>query len=224
MKTWYSILFFIAAAIGISSCKNNDNVFKPVVSSFLNVVNATGDTLNYFINGTRQNNASSMFPGGYTLYLPVPAGTQNYQFKKSGSPIVLFGLPLTLKDSTYNSLYITGETAGGAFHIVDTLLVDTALNMCTIRFVNASPDAGNLNVTVGDTVNFKNRPFKSCSAFAATGSGRKEVKIYQTGNNTAKVDTTITFQPNKAYTLFSKGLLNGTGNSKFNVGVIRNTN
>src|ERR1700743_611236 len=92
------ILFFIAASMGLASCKNNDNVFPKKVTTQINVVNASADTLNIFLNGTRQNNNSSLFPGGQSFYLNVPAGMLNYQFKKAGASAVLFGVPLTLPD------------------------------------------------------------------------------------------------------------------------------
>jgi len=91
-----------------------------------------------------------------------------------------------------------------------------------VRFVNASPDAGLLNVFVGDTVNFKSRAYKTSTVFLPTGSGQKEVKIYQVGVATPKVDTVIAFRPGRIYTLFSKGLINGKGNSVFSVGMILN--
>jgi hypothetical protein len=208
------ILFSVIVGIGLSSCKNNDNFFIPVVTT----VNASANTLNFYLNGTRQNNGSSIFPAGSVTHLFVPSGAQNYQFKIAGNPDVLFSVPLTLTPNIYNSLYITGATTATAFNTVDTLRNDTT----TVRFVHASPDAGSLNVFVGDTVNFKSRVFKSSSVFLPVGSGQKHVRIFQTGSATAKVDTIITMQPRRTYTLFAKGLLNGKGASVFDVGIILN--
>jgi hypothetical protein len=213
---------FIVAIIGLASCKNNDEVFKPVVSTYLNIVNASADTLNFYLNGTRQNNGSSFYPGSQSFYLVVPAGQQNYQFKKAGNPFVLFSVPLTLKDSVNNSLYIAGESPDKTFSTLDSLFIDTVANTTQVRFANASPDAGNLSVKVGDTVNFKARSFKTSSVFLPTGSGLKRVQIYLEGAAVPRVDTTIAFNPGRIYTLFSKGLINGKGSSVFGVGLIIN--
>ena len=223
MNTRNSILVLLFALTGLYSCKNNDEVFPVTGVAFFNVVNASTDTLNFYINGTRQNNASSLFPGGQSFYLPVPDGKQNYQFKKAGGFNVLFSVPLNLSDSSNTSLYIYGETAGQAFTTNDVLLRDTShLDTTQIRFVNISPDAGSLNVTVGDTLSFMSQAFKSSTAFKGVGGGQKEVKITQAGAAAPLKDTTIVFQRGYIYTLFSKGLLNGKGNAAFAVGVIIN--
>ena len=224
MNIRYTVLFFIMALIGIESCKDNDNVFKPVTTSALNIVNASPNTLNYYLNGTRQNNTSSLYPAGSVGLQFVPAGLQNYAFKINGQSDALFSYPLTLTVNTINTLYVTGSSVSGVFKSVDTIpnYKDT-LSAYSIRFANAAPDAGNLDVYVGDTVNFKSRVYKSTSIFLLSTSGTKEVKIYRSGSTTTSFDTLITFQPYTNYTIFAKGLLNGTGNSKFGVGIVTNT-
>jgi len=224
-NTAYLILFFIVLIIGIASCKNNDEVFVTYGPAHINVVNAGTDTLNFYLNGTRQNNASSIYPGGQSLYLPVPDGQQNYEVKKIGTANFLFSVPLTTADSSNTSLYVYGETANQTFITHDTLVYyKLHLDTTQIRFVNVSPDAGNLTVTVGDTVHFASQAFKASTIFAPTGGGKKEVKIFQAGAATPLKDTSIVFQPGGVYTLFSKGLLNGKGNAAFGVGVIINVN
>jgi hypothetical protein len=222
MNTRYWVLFFLIALTVLLSCKNNDDVFPAITYTDLTVVNASPSTLNFFLNGTRQNNESSLYPTGYEAHLPLPSGQQNYQFKLAGSSTILFSAPLNLTANRLYSLYVTSESASGAFIHQDTLYRDTLPNMTTIRFVHAAPDIGNLDVYVGDTVNFKNRVFTTTSVFWAIGSGQKEVKIFQTGSSVPKVDTVITFEPNQIYTLFSKGLVNGKGGSVFGVGVVVN--
>jgi len=226
MNNRYLILLFVVA--GFTSCKDNDNVFKTVLYANVNVINASANTLNFYLNGTRQNISSSLAPGSSSGYLSVPSGSENYQFKKAvtaataATSTVLFNLPLSLTDSTNTSVYITGETTDMAFYTTDVLEVDTTANKFTARFVNASPDAGNLTCFVGDTVNFANRAFKSTSSFLPVTNGAQDVKIYFEGNTTAQIDTSITFLANHIYTLYTKGLVKGTGNTKFSLGVVVN--
>jgi len=220
-----SILLFVAGVIGLLSCKNNDNVFKPFTFAHLNFVNASTDTLNIYVNGSRQNNNSSIYPNGQSFYLNVPDGQQNYQFKKAGSPVVLFSIPLTLKDSSTTSIYVYGVPASGTITTNDLLFKYSAFPDTTqIRFINLSPDAGNLDVSVGDTLSFKSQAFKSSTSFGFTRGGKKDVKIYQSGSSIPLADTSLTFQPGSIYTLFSKGVIGGKGNAAFGVGLVINSN
>ncbi len=219
-----SSLFYAAIITGLLSCKNNDSVIRPGLLTGLNVVNATADTLNFYLNGTRQNGLSSVFPAGNSGLLLIPSGLQNYQFKKAGSVNVLFNAPLNFNYNTLNSIYVTGESADKVFKTVDTVpILDTFKFTSGVRFVNAGPDAGIVDVSIGDTVKFRSRAYKSSTIFLLTGSGRKEVKVFISGSATPRIDTTMTFQSNTDYTLFTKGLLNGKGNAAFNVGRLINT-
>jgi len=207
------------------SCKNNDEVFTKKVTTGLNIVNASVDTLNFYLNGTRQNNTSSLYPGGQSYYLSVPAGTQNYQFKKLGTSAILFSLPLNLADSTNTSVFVYGPSASEAFTTTDVFKnLSTFPDSAQVRFVNVSPDAGSLNVAVGDTVSFSSAAFKSSSDFAPLKNGVKEIKVYQAGTATLLKDTSIVFQSGYAYTLYSKGLLKGTGTAAFNIVLSINVN
>ncbi|MFI5139359.1 MAG: DUF4397 domain-containing protein [Sphingobacteriales bacterium] len=224
-NTGYLILLFTALLIGLYSCKNNDEVFVTVKYTYITAINAGADTLNFYLNGTRQNNASSISPAGSPGMLVVPSGLQNYEFKKAGQSVVLFSLPLNLAYNTFNSVYVTGESANSVFKTVDTIpQLNTAQTdtLTAVRFVNAAPDAGNLNVFIGDTVNFKSAAFKSSSKFNLTGRGKKKVTVYLAGIATPIIDTPIIFQPAVSYTLYTKGLLNGKGNAAFGLGLLIN--
>jgi len=223
------IIFSIAVITGFWSCKDKD--FPPPVGATtqLNVTNAGSDTIKYFVNGTRINQFSAIFAGGSTGYLSVLSGTQNYRFSKSneGFP-TLFTTTFTLDTATYYSIFVAGETVDKSFLIVDPIVAarallstDTTFTTSVIRFVNASPDAGPLEVRVGggDTVHVTNAAFKSASSYMMFKAGLKEVKVYQSDSTTPKIDTVITFNTGNIYTLFTKGLVNGKGAAEFNVGL-----
>lgn len=223
MGSRYLVSFFLIVLLaGFAACKNNDNVFTPVYVTGLTVVNAGNDTLNFYVNGTRQNNLSNLFPGGSLLQPAEIAGAQNYQFKKFSSQAISFSVPLTLTKNTYNSLYIAGNTTDRIFSTVDTLYRATLASKATIRFVHTSPDIGNLDVYVGDSVSFKSLVYKKSAPFQVFTTGARTVKIYQSGSLTPLVDTLISFSANRVYTLITRGSLTGRGTSVFNVGVVQN--
>ncbi|ASU33256.1 DUF4397 domain-containing protein [Mucilaginibacter xinganensis] len=224
MNTRFIILLLVVAVAGWASCKNNDNVFPKTATVGLNIINASNDTLNLFINGTRQTNFS-LTSGGQSFYLPVAAGLQNYQFKKNGGVDILFSVPLNLKaDSINNSLYITDETTASSFSKFD-FLDTTGINTtpkAKIRFVNASSDAGSLNVTVGSKVSFSSIAFKQIGAFTIIDTGLMAMKVKVAGSDIVKVDTSMTLAAGHMYTLFSKGSLTGKGTAKLSVALARN--
>ena len=220
MNTRFIIILFIVAAIGFSSCKNNDNVFTPKLTAYYKIINGSADTLNYYLNGTRQNNGSSLVPGGAEFYLPVPVGSENFQFKKNGAADVLFSVPEKLDTANY-SLYIAGLSVNQTFRTTDFFNPDTTQAIDTLtqaRFVNASPDIGDLDVYIGDTLKYKSREFKSSSDFIIFGKGKKHVTVYLAGTKTPlQKDTSFVMSDHIIYTIYAYGLKNGKGASKFNV-------
>ncbi|OOQ60977.1 hypothetical protein BC343_21215 [Mucilaginibacter pedocola] len=208
---------------GIYSCKKGDDSVptSSTLTTSLNVVNTTTDTLNFYLNGSRVNTTSSLYPFGYTGYLPVPFEDQNYQFKRPRSSDVLFNLQLALDTNKVYSVYIAGENADDTFTTRDTLIADTA-SRPKIRFVNASPGSGNLNVVINDTLRFSTRAYKTTTVFIPISAGIKHVQIYNTGSTVALSDTSRTFIAGRQYTLFAKGRITGTGGQKFGTGLVVN--
>jgi hypothetical protein len=222
MNIKLSFLLMAILAFGLASCKKTGDASPAAVQNTnLNVTNASTDTLNYYLNGTRVNNASYIYPLGSSGYLGVAVGQQNYQFKSLRSPVVLMSLALALDSGKTYSLYVAGRSADLTFSTIDTLVADTG-NLATIRFVNASPDAGNLDVMVGDTVNFKSRAFKTSTVFLPVIPGDKRIRIYQSGSSTPKIDETRTLIAGRVYTLFTKGSLKGTGTAALSTGIVVN--
>lgn len=213
----------------MAACKKQDNYAVPNPPAFppiLDVVNATSDTLDYFINGTRQNNFSDIYANGATNYAFVLFGTANYSFKKAGNPVTLFKQSLTLDTATFYSLFVCGESADKTFLITDNLGQTTAIdklnNMAAVRFVNASPNAGSLDVkvSVGTSLTFAGYDYKSVSSFRALRDTVDSVKVYAAGTTQLLKDTVITPISGQAYTLFSKGTPGSRGAKAFGLVLI----
>jgi hypothetical protein len=213
------------SVLGFAACKVGDDTVpqSESLTTTLNVVNATTDTLNYYLNGSRVNTTSALYPFGYTGYLSVKYADQNYQFKRLGNADVLFNLPLALDTNKIYSLFVAGQTADDTFTSIDTLVSDTA-SRPKIRFVNASPGSGDLDVRVGegDTINLKVRAYKSTSVFLPIGPGVKHIRVFRAGSSIAIADTSRTLTAGRIYTLFAKGTLTGTGGKKFGTGLVVN--
>jgi hypothetical protein len=225
-------LFILVVVAGWLSCKKNNDAPTVQLTTKLNVVNASLNTINFYLNGTRLNNTTSYYPGGTLGYLSVTSGIQNYQFKIAGNENVLFTKSLTLDTGKIYSLYISGQTADNAFMTTDVLTADTSGN-ALVRFVNASPDSnplvvafegGSTSTTILDTIKFTNVAYKATTDFIKVKGGfSHNVSVYQASSPlNPKRDTTVTLNSGQIYTIYSYGLVGTAGNQGLNTSLIVN--
>lgn len=230
MNTRFKILFFIGAVACLTSCKKNNDAPDATITTSLNVVNASNNTINFYQNGTRLNNTGSYLPGGTLGYLTVKAGLQNYQVKIDGTADPLFTLPLTLDSTKTYSLYISGKTAESVFYTTDVLAADTN-GMAQLRFVNASPDAGPLVLAFEDrdasnaivsTPQFKDVSYKTTTGFIKVKSGVFNLGVYKSSSPLNPKRDTVTLNGGSIYTFYSYGETGSAGNQGLGTGLIVN--
>ena len=230
MNTRLYVILFLAFLAGFSACKKRSDTALPAHSTLLNVVTASADSVNYYMNGTRLNNNSNLYPQTASGYVGVLAFAQNYQVKKvfntAGVNIQqLFSLPLNLDTAHYYSLFIAGESASLAFKTIDSLKSDTIKGTCKVRFVNASPDAASFDLVAGSASTFAGQGFGTASGFRlADTSSVAHVALYPAGSSTPVVSGTVALLQGKSYTIYTTGKLNGTGSSALGLAVMINYN
>ncbi|MCC8424025.1 DUF4397 domain-containing protein [Mucilaginibacter sp. UR6-11] len=209
MNSRLLLLCLIIAVSGFLSCKkNSDDLPVSYNSTFIGVTNASADTLNVYQNGTRLNIGSTLLPSGQYTNLLVKAGTNNFQFKKAGSPNTLIDTKITLLDTVAYTLFVAGQSADKVFLLRDTVANDSTAK---VRFVNASPDAGSLDFSIANGPVYKSRAFKSATPFISVSPGKVVYSIYRQGIAVPLAMGTLTLTKHTSYTLFTKGLVNGTG-------------
>jgi hypothetical protein len=240
------IIILLAAVIGLYACnKASDSPIATAPATVLNVINTTTDTLNYYLNGTRQNSVSAIYSGGSSGYLSVQSTQQNYQFRKNGHSEVLFSLPLTLdtvhrlyadtviiKNATTGastlitqrirgySLFVNGESPDKTFLKLDTIKVNT--DSSTVRFVHSANGAPALDLSIGD-VSFKNQSYGSMSKFKTQSAGaNKIINVYLAGGTAVKATQKLTLVAGTTYTLYVKGVPDAVGTAALTVGVFVN--
>lgn len=230
MNIRVKILLVIAGVVCLwSACKKNDDRPQAKLTTNLNVVNVSNNAINFYQNGTRLNNTGSYIPGGTLGYIPVLAGTQNFQVKVAGNADPLFSLPLALDTGKLYSLYI-GPTAGDTFSTTD-VFESPGADSIMVRFVNASPDAGLLGVsfhssdansTVITPAEFKDVEYKRTTNFIATPSGELILNVYRSSApSDPKIDT-LTFNSGGVYTIYSYGTLGSGGITNLNTRLVIN--
>ena len=225
-------LLNIVFILGLSSCKKNNDAPVNTKKDSLMVINASADTVNIYLNGTRLDNNSDLSPGISTIYYSAPFGPQAFQIKKKFNPVTsvvepLFTITSPADGHPYHSLFIVDETQANAFFTVDTLAFVPDSATCYVRFVNASVDAGNLDFTANNT-KFSNQAFKTGSGFkpvtvSTSTDTPAMINVYHTGQTSPIINESYQLIPGQAYTFWTQGKLNGTGNLIFSVGAAINS-
>jgi hypothetical protein len=209
MKLKLFVFIIFIGVIAIASCKKgNDDAPETPLKTSINFVNASADTINFYVNGTRLNITAASYPLASTGYLATPLGEQNYEVKKDRNPNILFNLVLPVDTGKVYSFFVTDNTSENTFTVVDTLKrVDT---LAMIRFVHTSPKMGAVKIEVGDTTKFANVEFKSVSDYEHIRPGIKQIRVTDVATGKQLINETRNLQVGRAYTLFIKGALTAT--------------
>jgi len=223
-KIIYYIISFTALTMALASCVKNDVPVPSNGSVSVNVINASEEVLNFYLNGTRQNNVSGIFPLGATGYSAIARGNQVAAFRKQFNTTkftdadTLFTLPIRLDSvgtGVRYSVFIAGTTRSTAFTILDTTAIDQ--KNARLRFISASPAVTGLRVYLNDTLRFTSNAFKSVSTFNPVGNGQKIIKIRPLNSNNDLYTSTVTLNAGLSYTLFSAG-----SGANFRAGLVLN--
>jgi hypothetical protein len=216
-----SLLAFCALA----SCVKNDPIIRNNAGVNVNVINATDEVINFYLNGTRQNSVTGIYPLAANGYVSIPFGSKLFTFRKlfNNQSFVnadtLFTLPVQLDSvgaGTRYSIFAGGLTRSTAFVLKDVLEPDA--KSAKMRFVVASPNTTGLRVFIDDALFLTGGAFKSATNFEILPTDKKiKIDILPATGTVPLYTTTFTFPAGSIYTLFSQG----SGNT-FKAGLILN--
>lgn len=225
-KRYFYPIVICAAALAVWSCnKSGDDIPKLSPTSKLNVINAVTDirAIDFYLNGTRQNNNSAIYLFNTSGYLSVLTGEQQYQFKSDTDRTLLADVKLNPAkvDSSY-TLVLAGQQSKNnlaPIFLSDYFPTNSNTANAMMRYVQASPGTQAYDVFVGDTLSFKNKVYKGFTTFQGVRAGKKTVKVMAAGTTTPIFNGTVTIQAGSYYTLLTQGVINGAGNNAFGVSI-----
>ena len=212
---------------GMAACtKDTGNSVTQTPVSVFAVINASPNcpASDFYLNSTMVN-ASAFTYGSYLGYVNGPVGATKFGLYNTGTLNAIATDTTTLVQNHAYSVFFTNLIATPTFVILRDTIVGPATNSASIRLVNVSPDAPNVDLAIGNTVYATNISYKQASKFINIPPiGNDTLKIRQTGTTTvlAKVSA-VTIQLGAVYTIWLEGFANppATGEG-LNAGLMQN--
>jgi hypothetical protein len=219
------LLMVLIGVLTLQSCKKETSR-ATAGGTYLSVVNASPSlaTYNVYLNDSQANTAALPF-GGVISYLQLTAGDYSTKITAASSIESLLTKKVSLAENTVYSLFLISNS-----NALDGLLVTDGINGATdkafIRFINLSPDAPALDMTVkGATTSIvSNQSFKSASAFTAIDPNTYTFDLKLNTDGTVKTSLpSVVLNAGVYYTVISRGLLTpSSGQQNFSAQLITN--
>jgi hypothetical protein len=213
-------------AVSISSCVKSNNAPSTVIPyGLLSVIYASPDApaADFYINNSLVN-ASPLTYGNYIPYFKAITGADKAGFFDTGSLTPIAVDTVNINANQVYTLFFSNLAAKHDFLLVTDTVVAPVNNAASIRLVNMSPNAPNVDLVVSGKVIIANKSYKQVSSFTTIAvSGNDTLKIVQTGtNNLLGVVNAVTVQTGAVYTIWLYGLVNGTNGQGLNANLMQN--
>lgn len=140
--------------------------------------------------------AAFVVPSTYAI---APSGTSAVTFTLSGEPAQTYpGYSFSLNTSSFYTTFIMGraDITNSLDPRFPKLVIggddqtSPASNDCRLRFVDAAPDAGIVDVYINGILKVANMPYSNLSAYLEQSSGAETVQVNIAGTATALVPST----------------------------------
>jgi hypothetical protein len=218
-----NLLAATALSLGLISCSKNDD-YTPAQISGISIIHAspTTEKLDVYIDNNRASVTDFSF-GTKMDYLNAYSGKRRFDVAKTGGSASLKSELFTLEPREGYSLFVIDKLETINFLFLKDDLTKPASGKARIRFVNLSPDAGALNLSIGNSTTdlFTNKVFKEYSTFEAIDAAEKvtfNVKNKTTGVSEA-ILVDVKIEDGKIYTIYAKGLKATADATKFGAAI-----
>ncbi len=221
-------LFALTFVLLLSSCNKDDDDDNVSVSTLANVmaVHASpgSPAVDLYINDVLQNNMGLSFPSN-SSYIQSITGLVNIKINKTGTAETIIDQDVTLNQNGSYSIFVVDTLPLLSTIVTNDDLSEPVLGKSHIRFAHLTPDAPSVDILdmTDSSIVFANRSFKQITDFTPLDGGVYDLGVRAIGDTNIIALPSIQLTPGKIYTVYAKGLLNGTGNSAFGVEVIENT-
>lgn len=214
------------AAVGLfgvltlSSClKNSDNNATPTQPvALLSVIQAVPDApaADFYLDNSKVN-LTALSYNSRLDYFKAAVGTRNAIFTQTTTDVKLFSDSVSLAANQAYSLFVSNTTASPKFLLLTDTIKQPSSGNASIRFVDVSPDAGDLDLAItGGAVIASHISYNQWTGFVPVGGNQTytlEVRQAGTTNIVAKL-TNASLSTGSVYTVWVHGLVNTTDATK----------
>lgn len=208
----YTALALLTAFL-FSSCMKSNNE-EPELQSAVNIVNASigMPQISFYINRTKVQGAPLQYTNESGYFITFP-GNRDFDVSAEGITDFILKTNFAFKENTYHTVYIVGENSSISALFTEDDLRSPPTGKAKLRFVNLSPDSGNLTLGVKNGTDlFPDQAYKSASQFITVDPGGYDLQL-KTGTGTVLLDKNVAIAAGSVYTVWVNGLRAGTSNS-----------
>lgn len=211
----------------LASCRKDNENSNTVSTSKIAFVHASPGSIVYdFKVNSGKENPQAIAYSKYIGYGLIPSGKSEFSITAIGSNQVAAKSVFDLKPHTAYSIYITDVPSKANLLLTEDDLSMPVAGKAKIRFINLSPDAGSLDLSIlGDTsAIFTKTSFRSNTAFVQVNPSTA-IGFSISDSTKTSVATSLKYrlEQGKIYTVIAKGLKSATDTTtKLAVGVIMN--
>jgi hypothetical protein len=232
---WLSILALGTVVLG-GCLKSIDNTQNQAPKTFLSVLHLSpaSPSVEVYLNSNKSS--SGISSGTFSLaYSSIEPGAYSITFKKAGSDSVIATIPSAFYDSlTFHSLMLYNDPSSPgtakAVAIEDDFSVLTS-GSTFYRFFQMSPSLDNMQVDfyiddtkVGFSRDYADNVYGSYNSFTSYTPGYHTLKVKKAGSDSLIAQTNAEMLQSNAYTVFLKGIANGSGNNALALQVLQASN
>lgn len=226
-KKMFSLISFSTAILfGFTACSEDEDPVAPTPNptAKVMVIHASPDAPGVDLLVDNSVAGSNLTFPNSTGYLEVEAGTRNIKVNVTGTQTTVIGADLNIAANTAYSAFAVNTVANLEPLVLVDNLTAPASGKSHVRFIHLSPDAPAVDITLTDgTVVFSNVAFKDVVDFTPLDAAAYNLQVRAAGTTTVVLDLgTVTLQAGKIYTVFARGLLNGSGSQALNASIIAN--
>ncbi|HEX3383887.1 MAG TPA: DUF4397 domain-containing protein [Mucilaginibacter sp.] len=197
----------------LSSCLKSSTTDYAPPAELVSFFQASPDetSLDMYFNNNKVNLGPINYGTGLD-YFRAYAGVRTINFYTYGVMSQVFSDTATIKANQVYSLFLTDKSNKPELVLLNDTIKQPRPNTASVRFVDLSPDAPNVDLVLSNVVTVTNKTYKGYSSFLpVTGNSTYNIQVNQTGTSTVLATlSNVTFNSNKVYTIIFSGLVSGT--------------